>query len=66
MGSSTGTLRTTTKYGSVSSLDSMKSSDPFSKSPRVSRKQLLQAEEDEENLATGYRKLYYMIFIHTI
>lgn len=36
--SSTGTLRST-KYGSVASLDSMRS-DPFSKSPRMSRKQI--------------------------
>ena len=36
--SSTGTLRST-KYGSMASLDSMKS-DPFSKSPRTSRKQM--------------------------
>ena len=37
--SSTGTLRST-KYGSVASLDSLRSSDPFSKSPKLSRKQL--------------------------
>ncbi|KAL8614278.1 hypothetical protein ACOMHN_007616 [Nucella lapillus] len=41
--SSTGTLRST-KYGSVSSLDSMR--DPFSKTPRMTRKQLAQSLED--------------------
>ncbi|XP_076450682.1 LOW QUALITY PROTEIN: lipoxygenase homology domain-containing protein 1-like [Babylonia areolata] len=41
--SSTGTLRST-KYGSVSSLDSMR--DPFSKTPRMTRKQLQQSLED--------------------
>ncbi|XP_053384453.1 lipoxygenase homology domain-containing protein 1-like isoform X6 [Mercenaria mercenaria] len=37
--SSTGTLRST-KYGSIASLDSLRSTDPFSKSPKLSRKQL--------------------------
>lgn len=37
--SSTGTLRST-KYGSIASLDSLRSTDPFSKSPKMSRKQL--------------------------
>ncbi|XP_033751254.1 lipoxygenase homology domain-containing protein 1-like isoform X2 [Pecten maximus] len=47
MESSTGTLGTmkSTRYGSVASLDSLKSSDPFSKSPRLSRKQQLAQEE---------------------
>nr|KAG5694176.1 hypothetical protein BaRGS_016022 [Batillaria attramentaria] len=42
--SSTGTLRST-KYGSVTSLDSIRTNDPFSKSPRMTRK-LQQSLED--------------------
>ena len=48
--SSTGTLRSN-KYGSVSSLDSMR--DPFSKSPRLKHKQL---QQSLENVAEGPRK----------
>ncbi|XP_078332217.1 lipoxygenase homology domain-containing protein 1-like isoform X5 [Crassostrea virginica] len=48
MGSSTGTLRSTRFGGSVASLES--SVDPFSKSPRVKRKQLMQ-EEEMDNLS---------------
>ncbi|XP_012940880.1 lipoxygenase homology domain-containing protein 1 [Aplysia californica] len=43
--SSTGTLRSTRFGGSMTSLDSMKT-DPFSKSPRLSRKQLSQSLEE--------------------
>lgn len=43
MGSSTGTPKSTRFGGSVASLES--SIDPFSKSPRVKRKQLMQEEE---------------------
>ncbi|XP_048241483.1 lipoxygenase homology domain-containing protein 1-like isoform X2 [Haliotis rufescens] len=44
--SSTGTLRST-KYGSVSSLDSMRTTDPFSKSPRLNRRQSLMSSMEE-------------------
>ncbi|KAL3842214.1 hypothetical protein ACJMK2_020253, partial [Sinanodonta woodiana] len=43
--SSTGTIRSTVR-GSVLSLDSLKSSDPFSKSPRLSRKAMSMSMED--------------------
>lgn len=54
MGSSTGTLKSTRFGGSVASLES--SIDPFSKSPRVKRKQLMQ-EEEMDNLSRLERKL---------
>ncbi|KAH9519113.1 Lipoxygenase y domain-containing protein 1 [Bulinus truncatus] len=44
--SSTGTLKSTRFGGSVASLESMRTSDTFSKSPRVTRKQLATLEED--------------------
>lgn len=55
MGSSTGTLRSTRFGGSVASLES--SIDPFSKSPRVKRKQLMQ-EEEMDNMSRLDRKLH--------
>ena len=45
MSSSTGTLKS--RFGgSVASLDSLRTTDPFSKSPRVNKKQLLAVDED--------------------
>nr|KAI8760088.1 lipoxygenase homology domain-containing protein 1-like [Biomphalaria glabrata] len=44
--SSTGTLKSTRFGGSVASLESMRTTDTFSKSPRVTRKQLATLEED--------------------
>ncbi|GFN87702.1 hypothetical protein PoB_001420800 [Plakobranchus ocellatus] len=46
MSSSTGTLKSTRFGGSVASLDSLRTSDPFSKSPRMNKKQLLAVDED--------------------
>ncbi|CAL1540467.1 unnamed protein product [Lymnaea stagnalis] len=43
--SSTGTLRSTRFGGSVASLESMRTTDGFSKSPRVTKKQLATLEE---------------------
>ncbi|XP_059150632.1 lipoxygenase homology domain-containing protein 1-like isoform X2 [Physella acuta] len=45
--SSTGTLKSTRFGGSVASLESMRTTDGFSKSPRVTRKQLETLKEDD-------------------
>ena len=42
--SSTSTMRSHMVGGSIASLDSLKSSDPFSKSPRINRRQSMKEE----------------------
>ncbi|ESO97796.1 hypothetical protein LOTGIDRAFT_208950 [Lottia gigantea] len=59
--SSTGTLRST-KIGSVSSLDSIRTNDPFSKSPRLNRKQLSSSLED---VPEGGPSISYTVKVYT-